>query len=408
MPPLRSPDQKQDLEVFSFEFATERITVSRHAAYTEILCSVNEGGIVKNHHWRMIEAIEFAFGCSIYPAGKETQESRQKMKAILSVVPGTEKEGMLPSPTPLGIISSRNSVIDVVKRYYEYVRSCVEEEHPPPVALALSSMRAAANAQPEAKALAFSVASETLIAACYPEYTRNESGLEKEIDAFAKKIREDTAVFRSLREQAASIVSGIKEPSNSRGLKTFIYTQASNRDVAKEIFEDWRKLRNPSTHGKRADPDTFHRINSRTNVVLDLCYSIVLARIGYLGTRFIYGQTAGNPWNLSTKKQMPIPSKRTDNDVLKIIRRRQWVQVGDMWSKKVPIAEEYSIELAVRTFVKGKGSNWFKIEVSPDAVLADMWSCMMVRAEFPACSEAQDVCEEIAKRALLHIDLGRL
>jgi hypothetical protein len=152
---------------------------------------------------------------------------------------------------------------------------------------ACTRIRAASQAQPDAKALTVSVAAETLIEACYPEYTAVEQGLESEIDALERKIREDNTILVSLRKTVAGMVGSIRRPSSSRGLKVFIYTQACNRAKAKEIFEDWRQLRNTAAHGSRQDPESFYETNRRCNVVLDLCYSIVLARIAYYGPRLL-------------------------------------------------------------------------------------------------------------------------
>jgi DICT domain-containing protein len=74
--------------------------------------------------------------------------------------------------------------------------------------------------------------------------------------------------------------------------------------------------------------------------------------------------------------------------------------------KTIPFAKrpEYSIELIVKAFTKEDGSERFKIEVSPTALLADAWSCFIIGAKFALCSQAQATCEEIAKRALLCMD----
>jgi hypothetical protein len=99
---------------------------------------------------------------------------------------------------------------------------------------ACTRIRAASQAQPDAKALTVSVAAETLIEACYPQYTAVEQGLESEIDALERKIREDNTILVSLRKTVAGMVGSIRRPSSSRGLKVFIYTQACNRAKAKE------------------------------------------------------------------------------------------------------------------------------------------------------------------------------
>jgi hypothetical protein len=227
-----------------------------------------------------------------------------------------------------------------------------------------------------------------------------------EVHALANKIKGDTDLLVALRKRVEGMVRSIVNPSNSDGLKTFIFTQASNRKTAQEIFDDWRKLRNPSTHGKRADPDTIHEIRRRTNVVMDLCYSLILARIGYLDRRSIYGRPVGNPWSLTCKKQMRIPSRLTEDTASKIVKKEPWSTDGQSWSKSVPFPGRsgLSIVLTVEQRKEIDDSKRFKIRVDPTAVLADVWSCLVLDAEFSGLEDAQTACHEIAKRAILHAD----
>lgn len=60
---------------------------------------------------------------------------------------------------------------------------------------------------------------------------------------------------------------------------------------------------------------------------------------------------------------------------------------------------EYSFELSVTT-VQRDGSELFKIEINPDAVLPDATACFQVGAEFIDLEKAKATCDEIAKRVL--------
>jgi hypothetical protein len=88
---------------------------------------------------------------------------------------------------------------------------------------------------------------------------------------------------------------------------------------------------------------------------------------------------------------LPVPSRRTDEDYRRIVNREQWTEIEGTWSKKVPFAREFSIELTIKTLLRDEGSKIFKIEVVPTAVLADAWSCLMMGAEFAQLPEAQGV-----------------
>jgi hypothetical protein len=71
---------------------------------------------------------------------------------------------------------------------------------------------------------------------------------------------------------------------------------------------------------------------------------------------------------------LPVPSRRTDEDYCRIVKREQWTEIEGTWSKKVPFAREFSIELTIKTLLRDEGSKIFKIEVVPSAVLAGAWS----------------------------------
>lgn len=390
----------------SFGFGSKRVEIVRREGYTEVFCSLTTEDIVKNGHWRVIEALEFVLGQSIYPAALETLRDHLISRVIVSVISDNEHEAPLPPPLHLSGWAHFRAPNDLFWKYYEYLRSCTDGEYPPDAPLAFSSIRATSDSQPELKALVCSVAAETLIGCCFPEYTKIDGGLKKAVHALAKKIEGDTDLLLALRKRVEGMVRNINNPSNSDGLKTFIFTQASNTSTAQEIFGAWRKLRNPSTHGKRADPDTINEIRRRTRVVLDLCYSLVLARIGYLNRRSIYGHPIGNPWTLTRKKQMRIPSRLTDETATKIVKKEPWVTDGQSWSKRIPFPGRSGLlmVLTVEQRKQSDGSKRFTIRVDPTAVLADAWSCLVVGAEFSGVEDAQIACHEIAKRAVLHSD----
>jgi hypothetical protein len=392
-----SPQEHLDINLVD-----EHLDILDREDGTEIRCSLKNGSILRNHHWRMIEALEFAFGQSIYPCLLETQEKTQMTESIFSSIPEIEKEGKLAPPLPINGRVHRRGTTELLRKYYEHVKSCTDEEYPPLMALALSSIRAASQAQPDAKALTVSVAAETLIEACCPEYMKLEEGLENHVDSLAQKIRDDKTILACLRESLAGRVNNFRDPFGSRGLKVFIYTQVRSRAKAKEIFEDWRKLRNSLAHGSRQDPEGFYEINRRYNVVLDLCYSMVLYRIGYNGPRLLYGQPIGDPWNLQRVKQLPVPRPKIPAEqISKIVRSRPWKEITGGWIKHVPMGKssDDSFELSV-TPVQRDASEVFKIQINPDAVLPDAAACLQVGAEFIGLEEAKAACDEIARRVL--------
>jgi hypothetical protein len=62
----------------------EQIELFERQTYTTIVCALAPGGIATNRHWRMIEAIEFAFGQSICPCAMETRKGAETVTALYS------------------------------------------------------------------------------------------------------------------------------------------------------------------------------------------------------------------------------------------------------------------------------------------------------------------------------------
>jgi len=67
-----------------FDFEKEKVEIFVKDGYTEIHCLVKQGGIATNRHWRMVEAIEFAIGQSIYPCGILVCENGKSIVALNS------------------------------------------------------------------------------------------------------------------------------------------------------------------------------------------------------------------------------------------------------------------------------------------------------------------------------------
>jgi hypothetical protein len=167
IPRIERPDGISDEGSCYFEFDQEKIEIHVHDGFTGIHCSVTQDGIRTNRHWRMIEAIEFAFGQSIYPCGTQVWEGGKSTVTLISTVVGTEDDGQLPPPVSLAGRVHHYPITELVRKFYRYV-ALYTEEFPPLVAHGLWGLRQAANAQPDPKALVFSIAAETFIQACFP------------------------------------------------------------------------------------------------------------------------------------------------------------------------------------------------------------------------------------------------
>lgn len=137
-----------------FDFKEEKAEIFVKDGYTQIHCLVKPGGISTNRYWRMVEAIEFAIGQSIYPCGILVRENGKSIVALNSTVPGTENEGRLPPPVNISGRVHHFPITELVKKFYTYVVHYTEE-FPPLMVLGLRALRQAAIAQPDPKRLYF-------------------------------------------------------------------------------------------------------------------------------------------------------------------------------------------------------------------------------------------------------------
>ena len=151
---------------FFLKLDDERIDVLAQEAHTEIVCAVIKGGVAAHRHWRMIEAFEFATGQSIYPSSVRLQEEGKAATILHSAIAGTESESQVPPPIAIAPRVHHYSITQLVQKFYRYVLPCKSDDQPM-IARGLWALRQAANAQPDPKALAYSIALETLISACF-------------------------------------------------------------------------------------------------------------------------------------------------------------------------------------------------------------------------------------------------
>jgi hypothetical protein len=175
----------------------EKIELFDKSDYTELLCYVQPGGISENRHWRMIEAIEFAFGQSIYPCAIEEREGTKLTIGLSSPIPGLKTEGQLVPPLELRGKIHHYPISDLARRFYQYVLS-YKEGWQPLIAQGLWSMRQAADAQPDIRGLVFAIAAETLIRACFPQIVPIPKDFRlkvQELQQKLKKIRHWTLTY---------------------------------------------------------------------------------------------------------------------------------------------------------------------------------------------------------------------
>jgi hypothetical protein len=402
IPRIERPNGISDEGSCYFEFDREKIEIRVDEGFTEIRCSVRRGGIAANRHWRMIEAIEFAFGQSIYPCGIQVWEDGKSTVTLISTVLGTENEGQLPPPVSLAGRVHHYPITALVRKFYWYV-SPYTEEFPPLVAHGLWGLRQAANAQPDPKALVFSIAAETLINTCFPNIKPVDAKWRSEVEALKSQIKSDTTLSDDLRKRASNKLAALTNFPNDEKLYAFICFHVAKKADQDAIFDDWKNLRNPASHGKKIDLDEIENTLRLIKVALDLCYSIVLCRIGYFHERLQYANPYISPWR--PQPLNPSDSRKPTLGSTIVLRNLTWTQTARAYRKEIPLGSRPNERMALVVRALRKKPSEFRIEVGPRAIVPDEIATDQLKKTYRSLLDAQQACDEIAERALVHITL---
>jgi hypothetical protein len=405
-PQIQGPDgslSSKDYCRFDFE-NDEKIELFNKDTYAEIVCSVRPDGIAQSRYWRMIEAIEFAFGQSIYPSAIEVQEGSSSTIALNSAIAGLENEGTLAPPIHLRGRVHHFPVTELIRRFYNYVLPYTKE-FPPLIVQGLWGMRQAADAQPDVKGLVFAAAAETLIRACFPNIRPINSDFRQKVRALQRQIEDNTELDSDLRTRASGALNGLLSSPNSERIREFLRWHVRDRQLQDALFDDWKELRDGSAHGGKirseADYVTLRRIKSTQ----DLCYAIVLSRICYYHERWwnVEAKRYANSWSLHPLSQSLSGKPPVGSTI--VPSGFQWRPQKGGFRKDVLVGKEpkQAITLIVRP--RKDGSPPFRIEVCPKAILPDDLAPFQIKTAYRALKDAMEECDKIALRALVHITL---
>lgn len=207
-----------------------------------------------------------------------------------------------------------------------------------------------------------------------------------------------------MRERASNKLTALVNEPNDEKIREFLRFHIRKKADQDSVFKDWKDLRNPATHGKKIDPHKVEKAFLQIKVVLDLCYSIVLCRIGYLHERMSYASPYSNLW--SVRALNPSAANKPPLGSLIILSRFSWIGDKHWFIKTIPVGDnpKDSIELIVRPLKSG--GRPFKIEVGPKEIIPDEIAKVQIQANYPTLSAAQKACDEVAQRALVHITLA--
>ena len=274
------------------------------------------------------------------------------------------------------------------------------------IARGLWALRQAANAQPDPKALAYSIALETLISACFFNIKPVDPAWRKEVEALRLQISQDQKLPEKLRERGSKKLTALINEPNDEKIREFLKFHVSTLEEQNSVFDDWNVLRNKASHGHKFDTKNFNEVLRRINVVLDLCYLVVLCRIGFFqeNARISYSKPYARSWRIIPFD--PFDPSKTALGLRVSASKSSWTPVKHRLVKKIPVDPQQTQAITLTVVPYKKKGPPFKISVLPKAVIPDAIAKVQIAADYPTILDAQQACEDIAQRALLHVTLA--
>lgn len=258
-----------------FEVGKEKFTLSRAGNHIELECTFELGGIKKNRHLRLLEALTFALGQLVSPAATELVSEGKRVKILRAVDPSLVTGAPDSPPIRFGSNMPVREVYDVATAYYRKVLDWEkDDEHP--VSSGVYSVVQAFGGTIETQILGLSTAAESLIEAAFKDIVPIEADFRSEIQIFQEHLR-NMSLSETLRGRISGAVDAMLNPRNSDRIRAFV----KKRGLDPGIFEAWSKLRNRCAHGGQIQSTEMQKTWDQRCKVLRLCHQIVLAFIEY-------------------------------------------------------------------------------------------------------------------------------
>jgi hypothetical protein len=288
-----------------FESGEERFTLSHAGNHTEISCDLKASAVAGQRHRRIQEALTFALGQVLHPCAIKITADGTRTTALYEwSALGRDARAQDP-PLRFGNNLPLIEVYDIARAYYRKVLAWTHEEESP-IAHGVFSVVQAAQNTINLHLFQLASAAETLIKNAEFDLPSAEPEFRAEAAELREKIRE-MDLSDELRHRIGNAFGLVLQPNP---LRDFI----RQRGLPNSVFSSWRELRNTAAHGARTQFDDVETLLKRRADVLQLCYCIVFAFIGYEG---IYTDYTKPHWPYSGKPKMsgepmPIPPFGSD------------------------------------------------------------------------------------------------
>lgn len=286
------PDNKKLIshtaDTAQFSIGDETFILHKDNNIIGLTCTFEKGAIKKYRHIRIQEALQFALAQKLLPRVIELSDGDFETTTYRSIVKKNKEPQQDPPLSFHRGLGIGGDIYEIVKSYYGVILSN-EKDQFHPLSSHIYSLIEAGRSALELQSLSIPVSAEGIISTCFPDIAPVDKAVCDEIDECLRSICK-LSISSNLKKRIAGSLGQMKGSRNSDRLRAFIKKYRYDE----KLFNSWKYLRNPSTHGGKIDIKDIDKIVGALNDVLFLCYAIVLQYCEYKGSRTDYSKL-GHP-----------------------------------------------------------------------------------------------------------------
>jgi hypothetical protein len=279
----REVTSKMSRDTAAFQIGTNHAEISTIGDYTVIKCALEAGSIKLNRHLRIRESLEFALAqtttpCAMRQLSDSVETTILRSQGFSSRPPNKQRPPLLFYRHPY-----RDEVFSIAECFYKTVDN-VTTERCHDASIAINALVSAASSELQAQSLVIPVAAETLARTCFPDIIPADPDLENEVKRYKNNLDPTTISPKLYAKLAISLDHYLDK--NHRGNLIRAFTE--KRGLDNSLYKAWNYLRNRHAHGEPIAEGNYEDTVERIRLTLYLCYTMVLAFIGYSGWRTNY------------------------------------------------------------------------------------------------------------------------
>jgi hypothetical protein len=267
----------------SFNIDNRQVEIYKGELHTVIKCQLPTGSVALNQHLRIRDALQFVLAQPVTPCAMNLWSGDTQSVVLQSQGFSNEKTSQQRPPLRFESFPPRSEIFSMAERFYKSI-SNITSERGHDVSIAVNVLVAAASADVQTQALVIPVAAETLIRTCFPDIIPSDPEFESEAIHYRDRMDRKTMSAKLYNKLKNSLDYYLDKSHRGNSLREFVKTRGLNM----ALFDAWSYLRNRHAHGEPIAEGNYEDTITKIRLTLHLCYTIILAFIGYSGPRTNY------------------------------------------------------------------------------------------------------------------------